>query len=254
MTDVTHTDVVADLVARYTGVVGETTIPAKPTIPTPAVGTCGCGCGEPVARRFRPGHDARLKSNLLEVARHGDTRQAEKAAWLMVEASWSRFVDEEILIALPQRNRRNQRKLHIDEVEVWIGEPVSQPGQGHGRQHSNASCPALTRSAKACGMVNPTTRVARADWTSRRPTSPERVEHLRQSWDLCEECTVVDTVLEQCESMWLRVAVGVAALDAEAGVVAKPMTPVQRMLANQPWSVAPDVDAEGNVLPVEWAA
>lgn len=32
--------------------------------------SCLCGCGQPVARRFAQGHDAKLKSVLLKVARH----------------------------------------------------------------------------------------------------------------------------------------------------------------------------------------
>ena len=35
-------------------------------------GECGCGCGAPVRRRFLPGHDAKLKSQLLADWRQGD--------------------------------------------------------------------------------------------------------------------------------------------------------------------------------------
>ena len=27
---------------------------------------CACGCGEPTARTFRPGHDARLRKRMIE--------------------------------------------------------------------------------------------------------------------------------------------------------------------------------------------
>lgn len=34
--------------------------------------TCECGCGATVSRRFKPGHDAKLKSMLLKEARSGN--------------------------------------------------------------------------------------------------------------------------------------------------------------------------------------
>lgn len=34
--------------------------------------TCLCGCGEPVTRTFRPGHDSRLRSELVAQIRKGD--------------------------------------------------------------------------------------------------------------------------------------------------------------------------------------
>jgi hypothetical protein len=37
-----------------------------------AEGTCGCGCGEPVNRTFKQGHDARLRSILARAHRAGD--------------------------------------------------------------------------------------------------------------------------------------------------------------------------------------
>lgn len=50
----------------------------------PPTKTCGCGCGAPVSRRFKPGHDAKLKSVLLKAAREGDQsalRQLERHGW-----------------------------------------------------------------------------------------------------------------------------------------------------------------------------
>jgi predicted nuclease with RNAse H fold len=38
--------------------------------------TCECGCGAVVRRRFLPGHDARLKSRLLQARAAGDTNAA----------------------------------------------------------------------------------------------------------------------------------------------------------------------------------
>ncbi len=39
---------------------------------TPPLKTCLCGCGEPVSRTFRPGHDSRLRSELMAQIKKGD--------------------------------------------------------------------------------------------------------------------------------------------------------------------------------------
>ena len=45
---------------------------------------CECGCGEPVRRRFLPGHDAILKSRLVRQARAGDAawRELQRLGWV----------------------------------------------------------------------------------------------------------------------------------------------------------------------------
>jgi hypothetical protein len=50
--------------------------------------TCKCGCGEPVTRSFKQGHDARLKGRLLRQYRTGTAgekrsalAQARKLGW-----------------------------------------------------------------------------------------------------------------------------------------------------------------------------
>lgn len=73
------------------------TTPLRPTGQSPAAvtrpvrtastggGLCGCGCGAEVARRFRPGHDAKLKSALLRAWRDGDPqagRRLDELGWL----------------------------------------------------------------------------------------------------------------------------------------------------------------------------
>jgi hypothetical protein len=45
---------------------------------------CECGCGDPTARHFRPGHDARLKSQLRRAAAAGDRKaraELRKRGW-----------------------------------------------------------------------------------------------------------------------------------------------------------------------------
>jgi hypothetical protein len=49
----------------------------RPAHPAAAPRLCACGCGEPVRRRFLPGHDAKLRSRLLAQARAGDAAWAE---------------------------------------------------------------------------------------------------------------------------------------------------------------------------------
>jgi hypothetical protein len=46
-----------------------------PPVPTP----CECGCGRPAPRRFVPGHDAKLKSELIRFVLAGDHPDAEVA-------------------------------------------------------------------------------------------------------------------------------------------------------------------------------
>ena len=56
-----------------------------------AVTTCLCGCeGSPKAGRFLPGHDARLKSDLVKTALGGSKRAAKK----LEELGWAKFLVE----------------------------------------------------------------------------------------------------------------------------------------------------------------
>jgi hypothetical protein len=56
--------------------------------PTPT-GQCGCGCGEHVRRRYRPGHDARHKEDLIRAALSGQV----EAETRLVELGWSNFLE-----------------------------------------------------------------------------------------------------------------------------------------------------------------
>lgn len=46
-----------------------TKLPRLPRKPKPAVNACSCGCGTLVARRFVPGHDAKLHAWVIRVER-----------------------------------------------------------------------------------------------------------------------------------------------------------------------------------------
>lgn len=56
--------------------------------PTPT-GQCGCGCGEPARSRYRPGHDARHKEDLIRAALSGQP----DASTRLVELGWSKFLE-----------------------------------------------------------------------------------------------------------------------------------------------------------------
>lgn len=55
---------------------------------------CECGCGEPVARRFKQGHDGRLKGQLLRDFRSGDAKARRAAMTKARRLGWERFMTE----------------------------------------------------------------------------------------------------------------------------------------------------------------
>lgn len=211
----------------------------RPTIPMPPKGECGCGCGEQVRNRYRPGHDARHKSLLLDVARRGIRTQAERAAWTMVDKGWGKFVDDEILDALPMRNRRGHVRRHVGSVERWLVE-------ADGTHHCNAACPDLQDSARRAGAIHPISKLARPSYTSYSDEHP-------QGFDQCQGCAVEETVLEMVQRTMVQQWLVLDALDQEAGIVAT-ISVAQRRLANTEWAIEPDLDEHGNVLPITEAA
>lgn len=52
---------------------------------------CQCGCGALVAKRFKAGHDAKLKSALIRSAMLGDDPDAEKE---LARLGWTKFLDK----------------------------------------------------------------------------------------------------------------------------------------------------------------
>ena len=58
---------------------------------------CECGCGEQtLGGRFRPGHDAKLKSRLLRAARGTNKRTATKARAELKRRGWSHFLKPKV--------------------------------------------------------------------------------------------------------------------------------------------------------------
>lgn len=99
--------------------------------------TCECGCGAPVARRFRPGHDAKLKSALLADTRSANWWTRETAVNLMVERNWGHFVDPTTLATTPVRKRHAGRFVESRHVDSLLGTVEDEAGNSH----SHWSCP-----------------------------------------------------------------------------------------------------------------
>lgn len=98
---------------------------------------CGCGCGEQVSRRFRPGHDGRLKGRLINQSK--DTRWwvREAAVVAMVELGWGHFLDMDVVAQTTVRSRHNGRFVETRHVDSLHG-VVTDEG---GNSHSHWSCP-----------------------------------------------------------------------------------------------------------------
>lgn len=166
--------------------------------------TCECGCGAAVARRFLPGHDAKLKGALKRGLRSGDWRVRTASADALVELGWAHHADPADLRAVDYRDRRGARLVHLDEVEVWQVAPS-------GQHHSRRTCTRLTAEARANGAQNPTTKLAADRWLTFTRNTPETAARLRQSWDQCSACCTDRTRDEDAEAaLFLRLT---AALD-----------------------------------------
>jgi len=98
---------------------------------------CECGCGAQVARRFLPGHDAKLKSRLLIETKDARWWVRELAVTLMVERNWGHFVDPCTLASTPVRSRHNGRLVESRHADSLFGTVEDESGQSH----SHWSCP-----------------------------------------------------------------------------------------------------------------
>ena len=99
------------------------------------VKTCECGCGQAVARRFLPGHDARLKSTLVQAVAGGTAWERHAAAEALLARGWLHFVKVEALANLKVRSRaRNGRwteTRHVSTVEAASHTHLDERGVTH---------------------------------------------------------------------------------------------------------------------------
>jgi hypothetical protein len=167
-----------------------------PTRPTP--GFCGCGCGEPTARRYRPGHDAKHHSTLAAALLSADWRIATRAADLLADLGWTSYADRAALQAVPYRTSNGLAVQVLADVATFQVTPC-------GQHHANRRCPALTAQARAAGALNRTTRLAADSWLEFVPNSPALTDRLLSSWDQCTTCTVDTDRLVTAEVMEVRV-------------------------------------------------
>lgn len=85
--------------------------------------TCQCGCGAEVARSFKPGHDAKLKSRLLAETKSAVWQRRERAIEDMISRGWGHFIDTMILGMQPKRGftstGRRIASLNINGMVAW---------------------------------------------------------------------------------------------------------------------------------------
>lgn len=153
---------------------------AAPT--SPAVRTCGCGCGAPVVRRYRPGHDARHKAALVAQLADPHPIRAWEAAEALDGLAWSGFAHPGLLRAIPYRDRRRRAIPHIEDVRVWQVDHLG----GH---HSHRGCRTLTTRARSAGGLNRVTRLASDTYVRFLDNQPWIWACLPFSWDLCVDCS-----------------------------------------------------------------
>lgn len=163
--------------------------------------TCQCGCGAEVARRYLPGHDARHKAAIVARANDSTTRQlCDRAIDELLDRGWARYATLETLRAYQPR-RGNRPTILRAEVTTWLVDP-------DGIHHARHACRAMTKSARAAGLINPLTRVAMQAAITRTTTAPT-------GWDGCQECTHEVTLDEATESWDMGRIMALAAYEAE---------------------------------------
>src|SRR5690606_2988092 len=88
------------------------------------------GCGAPVTRRFKPGHDARLKGFLLRSVTSRNWWERDAAVRRLDELGWLHFARPEDLARIKVRSRgangRFTESRHIETVlnatRTWLDE------------------------------------------------------------------------------------------------------------------------------------
>lgn len=109
----------------------------------PGMVACGCGCGAPVTRRYKPGHDARHKADLAyEAQTPVSAVRRERATRDLLELGWALLVMKPAALAqvtVRSRHRgRFVRTVHIAQARLdgaWLDEA--------GDTHSHRGCPRI---------------------------------------------------------------------------------------------------------------
>jgi hypothetical protein len=101
---------------------------------------CECGCGAEVKRRFKPGHDGRLKGRLLSEARSTQWWVRERAVLAMIDRGWGHFLPMEIIAMVPVRSRHHGRFVETRHIDSLFGVVCDEKNHAH----SHWSCPEQT--------------------------------------------------------------------------------------------------------------
>lgn len=104
---------------------------------TTTIKTCECGCGEQVSRRFRPGHDGRLKGRLINQAKDRRWWIREAAVLAMVNRGWGHFLPMNLVASVPVRSRHEGRFVETRHIDGLFGVVADESGISH----SHWSCP-----------------------------------------------------------------------------------------------------------------
>lgn len=160
----------------------------------PIARPCACGCGAPVTRRYKPGHDARHKSALVAALVGGTVRMRASAADQLADLGWTEWADPADLRAVPYVTPRGRAIPRLDEVATWQVDHLG----GH---HAHRTCPRLTQAARLVGGTNAITRLASDAYVTLTPNTPECTSRLPLSWDLCVACSTPTDRLEQASLM-----------------------------------------------------
>lgn len=143
---------------------------------------CGCGCGAPVPRRYRPGHDAKHKSALCAAVAGQPGRAQASAADTLLDAGWGTWADPAALRSAAWRDRSGRATQAIDQVTRWQVDH-------HGVHHADRRCRRLTAAAREVGGTNAITRLASDRYVRFADADEATADRLQASWDQCTECT-----------------------------------------------------------------
>lgn len=147
-----------------------TTTDTKTTARATGARTCGCGCGAEVAREFRPGHDARLKSALVTASRSPIWQVREAAVEGLIARAWTHFAAAEDIARCQERGPGGHRVTDIRGLATLV---TDEAGTSHAHNLCARKQGATTRHAtdapergwlcsECIGTTTPSERAGRA--------------------------------------------------------------------------------------------